>query len=180
MEDQKYFPPSFCWTAIANKYPSGDSRENNENNIDYRNAISRIEVDIRDMHLSPLQRERLIFLLGPRYDPRKVHKLKLVARDYQTFQENYLENMDKLRQLYWEALRAPSDNTTIKRNPYRREYLTKKLFGKTKEERVQKKKELKQSLEEHKKAIEQSIVEKELELKQVEESKSKKRKEYAQ
>jgi hypothetical protein len=34
-------------------------------------------------------------------------------------------------------LRAPDDeNTTFTKNPYRREKIIKKLFGKTKEERV--------------------------------------------
>ena len=48
------------------------------------------------------------------------------------------------------------------RNPYRREYLIKKLFGKTKEERKQRKMEMKKGLEEHKKNIDLKLVQEEL------------------
>ena len=40
-----------------------------------------------------------------------------------------------LKQIYWESLRAPTDDVTSQRNPYRRETIKKKFFGKTKEER---------------------------------------------
>ena len=43
--------------------------------------------------------------------------------------------METLREIFWEAKRAPDYNYTWKVNPYRREFLIKKLFGKTKEER---------------------------------------------
>lgn len=46
--------------------------------------------------------------------------------------------MEILRELYWEAKRAPDTNTTMLKNPYRREFLKKKLLGKTKEERAAK------------------------------------------
>jgi len=44
--------------------------------------------------------------------------------------------MEILRELYWEAKRAPSINTTAIKNPYRREFLKKKFLGKTREERL--------------------------------------------
>lgn len=53
-----------------------------------------------------------------------------------------------LREIYWEALRAPSINTTMLKNPYRREFIIKKFLGKTKAERIAKKEELKKLEEE--------------------------------
>ena len=52
-----------------------------------------------------------------------------------TFQENYMKCLEQLREIYWEALRAPMRIATYKRNPYRREKIIKKTWGKTKEER---------------------------------------------
>jgi len=49
------------------KYPSGDTRENETQRIDHRDKKAKVFFDMRDMKLSPEQRERLIFLLGPRY-----------------------------------------------------------------------------------------------------------------
>ena len=88
---------------------------------------------MRDMGLSPEQRERLIFLLGPRYEGG--HQFKIVYRDFKTFQANYIRAMEIFREIYWEAIRAPSRCITLDRNPYRREKLMKKFYGKTKEER---------------------------------------------
>ena len=39
------------------------------------------------------------------------------------------------REIYWEALRAPTHNTDWDKNPYKRERDIKRTFGKTKEER---------------------------------------------
>ena len=55
--------------------------------------------------------------------------------------------LEILREIYWESLRAPTTNTTMLKNPYRREFLRKKFLGKTKSERLatienQKKEEL--------------------------------------
>ena len=40
-----------------------------------------------------------------------------------------------LREIYWEAKRAPTDRVDFDRNPYKRERYMKKYFGKTREER---------------------------------------------
>lgn len=85
------------------------------------------------MGLSPLQRQRFIYLLGPRY--KDSHKVKLVCTQYNTFHENYIRVLEILREIYWEAKRAPDTNVTAIKNPYRKEQLIKKFFGKTKEER---------------------------------------------
>ena len=44
--------------------------------------------------------------------------------------------METLREIYWESKRAPETNTTSIVNPYRREFLKKKFFGRTREERL--------------------------------------------
>lgn len=76
--------------------------------------------------------------------------MKLVCRQYNTFHENYIRVNEILREMYWEAKRAPTLNTTAIRNPYRKEQLKKKFLGKTKEERVAKLAELQKKIEEHK------------------------------
>lgn len=45
--------------------------------------------------------------------------------------------MELLRELYWEAKRAPQPKIAEIRNPYKRESVRKKLLGKTKAERLQ-------------------------------------------
>ena len=90
---------------------------------------------MRDMNLFPMQRERLIFLLGPRYKPEKPHRLKIVVKQYPDFEDNCNKAFEILKELYWEALRAPEDKTNWKKNPYLKEKTIKKLFGKTAEER---------------------------------------------
>lgn len=79
-----------------------------------------------------------------------------------TFQENYMRVMEQFRELYFEALRAPEDNVTFKRNPYRKEYLTKKIYGKTREERKKTRKDLEVHIQEHKERVDREVVEQEL------------------
>ena len=134
-EDQKYFPPDFQWIMQFDKYPSGDTREHVSQRIDHRDKKAKIFFDMRDMNLSPEQRERLIFLLGRRYEEKDGHQFKIVYRDFKTYQANYIRAMEIFREIYWEAIRAPSRCITMDRNPYRREQLTKKFYGKTAEER---------------------------------------------
>jgi len=62
--------------------------------------------------------------------------------------------MQSLREIFWESKRAPSINTTIIKNPYRREFLNKKFYGKTSEERKATKKFLKDSIEANKIKVE--------------------------
>jgi len=80
--------------------------------MDNRERVAKIFIDMREMNLATLQRERLIFLLGPRFNPKKPYQLKIVAKQHNTFSENYMKAFQLLRELYWEALRAPSTNIT--------------------------------------------------------------------
>ena len=108
------------------------------------------------MSLSPQQRERFIYLLGPRYQGG--HKVKLVCKQHNTYQENYVKVLEILREIFWESKRAPAENITLRRNPYRREYILKKLFGKTKEERRLKRLGLKQWIEETKRSVDEEEI----------------------
>lgn len=130
------------------------------------------------MGLAPLQRQRLIFLLGNRYTGSD--KIKIVCRQYNTFHENFIRAHEILRELYWESKRAPSINTTALKNPYRREFFKKKFLGRTREERVA----FLQAIEEKDAQHRLEVDTKELGLveddSQKQESLRKKRREYAQ
>ena len=70
--------------------------------------------------------------------------------------------LEQLREIYWEALRAPTRCATFTRNPYRREFLIKKKYGKTKEERKANIKSEKEWFEAHKASVDQGILDKEI------------------
>ena len=80
--------------------------------------------------------------MGPRWIGSD--KVKLVCRQYNTFHENYIKVNETLRELYWEAKRAPTTFSNAITNPYRRDKLKKKLFGRTKAERIAKVKAIKE------------------------------------
>lgn len=108
------------------------------------------------MSFSPQQRERFIYLLGPRY--LGGHKVKIVMKQYNTYQENYIRAMETLREIFWEAKRAPATNATLVRNPYRREKLIKKFYGKTADERMAKLTAQKAQIEETKRKIDEAEI----------------------
>jgi len=49
---------------------------------------------------------------------------------YNEFHVNYIKAFETLRELYWEAKRAPSTAHTMLVNPYRRQKLIRKFYGK--------------------------------------------------
>lgn len=104
-------------------------------NRDNRDRVAKIRVDMRKLRLAPLQRQRFQFLMGSRWNSQKPHFCKLVMRQYNTFSENYVRAFEIFREIYWESKRAPTIMHTMIVNPYRREKLIKKFFGKTAEER---------------------------------------------
>jgi len=73
--------------------------------------------------------------LGPRHNKKHPNDIKIVTKQYPTFIENYFKGMQTIKELYWEAMRAPEDPVNLQRNPYQRENMKKKLWGKTKAER---------------------------------------------
>ena len=50
---------------------AGDIREDEPNKVDDRERVSKLRFKLSDLKLQPLQKERFIFLLGPRYNPKK-------------------------------------------------------------------------------------------------------------
>ena len=66
------------------------------------------------------------------------HKVKLVCRQHNTYHENYVKVIETLREIFWESKRAPATHTTSLINPYRKEKLIKKFYGKTAAERKSK------------------------------------------
>ena len=105
-----------------------------------------------------MQKERFIFLLGPRHNPKKPHDIKIVTKQYATFTENYFKGMQTIKELYWESLRAPADDANFKRDPYLREAILKKKFGKTREERLQTRAELKEFKKEHEQMVDAGLL----------------------
>ncbi len=135
----KYFPPNFIIDATYKRYTAGDMRVHVDYddplpNIDNREAVVKLRFDLKELYLAPLQRERFIFLMGPRMSPAK-NKVKIVVKQYNTYSENFIRANEIIREIYWEALRAPETDVISERNPYRKEFLKKKRFGKYKEER---------------------------------------------
>lgn len=87
--------------------------------------------------------------------------------------------LETFREIFWEAKRAPDRNATLTRNPYRREFLLKKLYGKTKEERTATKAALAEALQQHKEQTERDIIEAELQTQSAASERSSKRRDIA-
>ena len=68
MQEFKYFAPEIPLKANYKRYLSGDVRENKADNLDNRERVAKVFIDIRDLKFAPLQRQRFQFLLGPRHD----------------------------------------------------------------------------------------------------------------
>jgi len=79
-EQHKYYPPDFHIKIGYKRYTAGDVRLNDEQNMDNRERVAKIVIDMREMNMATLQRERLIFLLGPRFNPKKPFQFKIVAK----------------------------------------------------------------------------------------------------
>ena len=85
IDEFKHFMPTFPIIAAYKKYTAGDVRQNVDDNLDNRERVAKIRVDIRDLQLAPLQRERFQFLLGSRHNPVKPHYCKIVISQYNSF-----------------------------------------------------------------------------------------------
>jgi hypothetical protein len=128
MFEQYLAPPIFNVTAYKSDYAAISSFKHlKTNKADQRNDVARFEVDIREIMLSPLQKKRMIFLLGPRYNQR-TSKFKIVCRRYATYEHNFAKAVDIFRQLYWEAKRAPIFHLPTMR-PSERKMFKRKILG---------------------------------------------------
>jgi hypothetical protein len=138
MFDQYLIPPTFPVKISNTEYSSTrKSLTFPETKADTRGNQIRIYLNLQLMNLSNLQKKRLIFLLGPRYKGSDV--IKITSRHYNNTEKNLAKGIDIVRQLYWEALRAPRF-IWEKLKPTNRRRLKRK-FGKTKEEREKNMKE---------------------------------------
>ena len=156
-EQMKYYPPKFTLFAEYKRYTAGDYREGHPNNTDDRDRVSKITGNLREFNLAPLQRKRFIFLLGPRWDPKKPNHVKIVTKQYPTFLENYFKGMETIKELYWEALRAPTDRVDFKADPYLKQKYMWRNFGRTKEERDKNKRKLAKMIKNHKAEVDARI-----------------------
>lgn len=140
--------------------------------------MAKIWVHLREMGLAPLQRQRLIFLLGNRWTGSD--KIKIVCKQYNTWHENHVRALEILRELYWEAKRAPDMNTTCIRNPYRREQLRRKLLGRTREERLASIKAFEEFMVSNRAAVDAAEMGLDAEKAKIEEGRRVRRREFAQ
>lgn len=106
VKQDTYFPPKFDMQVTMNRYVAGDVTPL-DTNYDTRGRVAKITLDIRDLQLAPLQRKRFQYLMGPRWNPRRPHHLKIVYGLYNDYKENYVRCFETLREIYWEAKRAP-------------------------------------------------------------------------
>lgn len=118
-------------------------------------------------------------MLGPRYNAKRPFDVKIVTKMYPTYMENFARCNETLRELYWEALRAPSYNYLWRRSPYRREKLIKKHFGRTKEERVANTKKINKEYADHINAVKTKMQDDIIKGKENNESLRRKRQDYA-
>ena len=72
----------------------------------HRNRTCWLTCQIDNMKLTPKMQDRMIFLLGDRWKPLK-REVRVKIAYYQEFEDNYKKAMEVLRELYFEALRAP-------------------------------------------------------------------------
>lgn len=81
-------------------------RDSDPKVADPREHIVKVEVDMRNWHLTKLQKQRLAFLLGPRYTPHS-NTFKVVSRQFDSKELNLQRCKDIISELYLETKRAP-------------------------------------------------------------------------
>lgn len=92
----------------------------------------RLSFNIDELPISSAQRERMIFLLGPRYKGKPT--VRIVSKQYPTYEQNTKRCIELFKELTFESLRAPNKDLASVRNPYRHARQKRRL-GRTKEER---------------------------------------------
>lgn len=83
-EEMRLTPPDFEVTIDMTYYPKEmEKNADGEGRVDNRNTRCKIWIDMRELYLAPLQRERFIYLLGPRYTGSD--KVKIVCDMYPSY-----------------------------------------------------------------------------------------------
>jgi hypothetical protein len=145
MFEHEIAPPVFNVTLKKRLYPLRFQQHGNAlNNSDTRPARLSFIVDLDEMGLGPVQKQRMIFLLGRRY--KNDNKLRLTVRQFNDLNYNYARGVDIIKQLYYEAKRAP-DFLWHKMYNKERRYYKRKLVGKTPEEQEKKAKEVQEIID---------------------------------
>jgi hypothetical protein len=83
-----------------------DRLKNDPKYVDPPNVVVKMWIDMNGWNLTPLQRERLAFLLGPRYKQGE-SEFKIVSRQYPERQQNIQKCLDIAYELLMECKRAP-------------------------------------------------------------------------
>lgn len=117
--------------------------------------------------------------MGPRWNARLPHRCKIVYDKYNTFDDNYQRAWELFREMYWEAKRAPSYNHTMVVNPYRRQKLIQKFYGKTAAERKEKRALLNKAQKQFEIDHATAVQQRELDEADTKAKLSKKRRDYA-
>lgn len=68
-------------------------------------AVVKVELNMEDWNLTRLQRERLIFLLGPRYVNSPY--FRVIVKHFSNKEQNIEKAFDIINELYLETKRAP-------------------------------------------------------------------------
>lgn len=79
--------------------------QNREGDLDLRQTVVKFYINMNGWNLTPKQKERLIFLLGPRYHGKPI--FKIVSRQYPERDQNMQKCLDIAYELLMEAKRAP-------------------------------------------------------------------------
>jgi hypothetical protein len=104
--EQHIKPPNFNAKIITTDYAHlYKFKSFPQNTVDKRATDVKLELNMSEMGLGPLQKKRLIFLLGPRYQNSDI--FKIVVRQFHNQEYNMTRAIELLRQLFWEAKRAP-------------------------------------------------------------------------
>ena len=86
-------------------------------------------VKLTDLPLTGLQKQRLVFLLGNRY--QNDNKIRIKGKMFDNYEDNLDKAIDILKQLYFEAKRAPLFKENLSSHQYSK--LKRKYLGKNKE-----------------------------------------------
>lgn len=123
-------------------------------------VVPKITFDLKKWPMSSCQRERFIYLLGPRY--RGKSTITLRCKQYTTYDQNLKKLDQTMRELVLESLRAPNIQSHCIRSAYAHDRF-KRAFGRTREERVKRReaeKRWKQEALEYFKATGETLQEK--------------------
>jgi len=100
-KEQEKHPPDFSFQIIITDYVKVARTPYKDKS---RKII--IEMDMKKMMLTKLQKARLIQLLGTRYK-RGSDKFRIQCDAFGTWEDNLAKTVEMAKELYWEAKRAP-------------------------------------------------------------------------